>query len=232
MMRSASASVLSVDIARSIVQEALEGKYDGLDAASLDLALRRAWRAAGGVGSEDGLKALLAPVDGPGTDVRNHVVVLHLIERFWRHQPILRRSITAIHDALCGLGDGGGDIRQTSFVEDFGAEVPTNPTDVRGALTELELTVAALAPLFSQQTTRNQAMFLAFVFASVIRVHPFADGNGRAARFTVQYCLRLWNRGYVALPKVRNDPAWRLALSEAIGGRLDLLADEFVGRMK
>jgi fido (protein-threonine AMPylation protein) len=232
MTRSTSKSSLSIDVAKSIIRDALAGKYQGFDAAKLDLALRKSWVAAHEANSQDALNALLRPIDGPETDVWNHVVILHLIERFWRHKRAMRNSTTTIHGALYGFADGDGHIRQASFIEDFGGEVPTAVADVGSALNELEMMVAELTPLFAEQPIHSQATFLALAFASIIRIHPFADGNGRTARLVVQCCLRSWNKAYLPLPKVRNDEGWRQALSEAVAGRPDRLTEEFAHRMK
>ncbi|MCC5961139.1 MAG: Fic family protein [Rhodobacteraceae bacterium] len=76
------------------------------------------------------------------------------------------------------------------------------------------------------------APLLAHVFAATIRIHPFEDGNGRVARFTVQFLLTRWGMDLLPLPKVRNDPEWKRALRSAVRGELGELIDQIRNRLE
>jgi Fic/DOC family len=222
---------LTLSAARAVIAGALEGKYDQFGEAELERQVTEAWGATELVSSENDLMSLLHPTDGFSTDVINHVVVLRLIELFWRKRPLLGRPICYIHQAIYGVPGRVPDMRKSKYVGDFGGAIPTEVADMRGALVELELIVERLTPVLRGQAVSSQAVFLAHIFSSIIRVHAFSDGNGRAARMTVQYCLRLWDRPYLPLPKVRNVPTWHNALERAVTGDQSALVQEFISRM-
>jgi hypothetical protein len=222
---------LTLQTAKAVIAGALEGKYDDFLEDEFERALVKAWETAVDAPSEAALLKLLRPTVGLATDVTNHVIALHLIERFWREKAGMSAPITRMHQAVYGISNSTPEMRQTEFVGDFGGIVPTAIPNVMGALAELELVVARLTPIFGGQSIATQTVYLAHVFSSVIRVHPFHDGNGRTARLIVQYCLRCWGRPYVPLPKVRNEPSWRDALERAVAGDISALVKEFMRRM-
>ncbi|HVV74145.1 MAG TPA: Fic family protein, partial [Verrucomicrobiae bacterium] len=69
------------------------------------------------------------------------------------------------------------------------------------------------------------------IFGSLIRIHPFEDGNGRTARLFAFYALRCWGLPLFPIPKIRNDRKWKLALGCAVGGDALKLMRELYWRM-
>ena len=218
-------------LVEAVISEALERKYPDFGVAMLESTVEKAWKLAAACGSEAELLGRLRVIDGPAADIANHVIVLQLIARFWCHDAALRWPIGRLHQAIMNAPDTESTKRTTRHVADFGGEVPTKLADVEGALNELELlTERFMAPLRGQAAT-IQSVFLAHLFSSIIRVHPFHDGNGRTARLVVQYCLRSWGRSFMPLPKVRNSKQWRAALEQAIAGDIGPLTREFESRL-
>jgi fido (protein-threonine AMPylation protein) len=155
---------------------------------------------------------------------------LTMIEKVWvKNLP--QAPIATIHRFVFGKTVADGALRKSEFVLDFGGVPPTSPQQIAAALFELELQTERLLPALVGSATREKAVFLAHLFSSIIRVHPFEDGNGRVARFTVLLALRYWNLPYVMVPKVRNDKSWKEALELAIHGNIGNLTIEFLNKM-
>ena len=222
---------LTISVARAVISGALEGKYESCGEAEFELRILEDWNATARVSSESELLSFLSPTEDLLTDIMNHVVVLQVIERFWRMRPAMPKPIRQIHQAIYGVPGLAPDMRTSQYIGDFGGVIPTEVADVSGALTELELVIERLNPVLRHHAADIQAVFLAHVFSSIIRVHPFSDGNGRAARMIVQYCLRCWDRPFLPLPKVRNVPTWHNALERAVEGEQNALVQEFISRM-
>lgn len=137
--------------------------------------------------------------------------------------------VTRIHALASGV-DPLHSLRSTRFVEDFGGDVPTRVDEVGVRLDELERLVVTLSrtkPLCD----RVKATLLAHVFSSIIRIHPFQDGNGRVARFTVLYLITCWEVDPFLIPKVRNSRAWKSALASAVEGDTQDLTHVFLAEL-
>jgi hypothetical protein len=217
--------------AGAVIREAIEGKYKRFDEAVFDVILSEAWTVARQCPDEASLLAQLHMIGGLLDDVVNHVVVLHLIDRFWSNA-LLSRPIARLHRAIMNAPDPTTSKRNTRAIADFGGEIPTELTNIDGAINELELMMERFVPVFRGRDEMAQAVFLSHLFSSIVRIHPFQDGNGRTARLAVQYCVRAWGRGFVPLPKIRNSETWRTALEEAVAGDIGLLAGEFAARLE
>jgi len=216
--------------AAQLIEEAVENKYVDLPRTVLLHLFDLAWEQGMAAPDEATLTGWLRRVDGPAADVANQVILLLLIERFWAPGAVLALPLQTIHSALFGL-NGAKDFRTEIEVEDFDGTVRTAVKEVCARLDEIERFAHVFTPRLRHENREAQAMFLAYIFASVIRIHPFPDGNGRTARLFVQYALRCWGLPFLPLPKVRNDPRWKLALSAAIEGDVTPLAEQFKVRM-
>jgi len=179
---------------------------------------------------EGQLLARLRPIREFADDVHNQTIVLTLIERCWSNPPKLLRPLATLNRASFGKAEP--DFRSTDFVEDFGGIVPTDRNEIPARLDEIERLSEETVRCLTGRRLEDQALLLAYIFGSVIRIHPFADGNGRTARLFVFYALRCWGRPLFEIPKVRNDPAWKDALNAAVEGDVSKLKREFHRRIK
>lgn len=180
--------------------------------------------------SEEGVLGLLRTVAGPGDDIFNQAIVLNLIERFWRVRPP-KRPIETLHAAISGKIETGSIRRTKVYVPDFGGAPPSTPSDVAILLPELELFAERLVLPLSDASLSARAEFLAHMFSAIIRIHPFEDGNGRAARYFVQLCTMAWTQTFIPIPKLMNDKRWASALRAAVDGNTAGLAGEFRRRL-
>lgn len=172
----------------------------------------------------------LRPVRDLADDVNNQTIVLTLIERYWSDPPKLAKPLTTLNTS--SFGRTSSLFRVTDFVEDFGGEVPTSKDEVRARLDELERLCDQMVRGMAGSRLQDQALMLAHVFGSVIRVHPFEDGNGRTARLFAFYALKCWGRPLFPIPKVRNDSSWKVAMDSAVAGDALKLKDELFWRME
>jgi hypothetical protein len=164
------------------------------------------------------------------TDIANQVRCYLLIEKFWRYRKPPPEFLQMIHCMVLGLSIGQYAFRNTNIVPGYPNNIPTRIEDVPFRMTEIDDKIVSI-DILACENDHNKAAYLAELFAIIIRVHPFADGNGRTARIIVQYCLRYWGYQYIILPKVRNDEVWKEALEMAIKGNYYPLSNYFYSRL-
>nr|VFJ66337.1 MAG: Fic/DOC family protein [Candidatus Kentron sp. DK] len=213
-----------------LIEDAIRNKYANLSRAAFSRIFDQAWNRGMKAPDESALAGQLRIADGAEADVANQVILLLLIDRFWAPDAALARPLQTIHSMLFGL-NGANDFRTEIEVKDFDDELRTKVEEVRIRLDEIESLAWTFTSYLRNAGMEIQAMFLAHVFASAIRIHPFPDGNGRTARLFVQYALRCWRLPFLPIPKVRNDLGWKQALATAIDGDAGPLAEQFQVRM-
>lgn len=211
-----------------VIEASLVGKYSQLSSAALEelvaAALDRAERFADA--GETVLMLSGSPTVDFASDLNNQARCYVLIERFWRKRQPGPGFIRSLHASIMGKTVEQCELRNTESVPDYPGVLPTPVDEVADGLLLVDQRLCT-AIEYRGQAEREKAHYLADVFALIIRVHPFRDGNGRTARVAVQFCLRLWGYDYMVLPKVRNDEGWKNALSAAIDGAYEPLADYF-----
>ncbi|MSR57919.1 MAG: Fic family protein [Planctomycetaceae bacterium] len=165
------------------------------------------------------------------SDVINQARCLYAIEVYWRFTPPGRTFVRKMHAVTYGTRLSDVKIRTDSCVPDYGGIVPWETQDIDGGLKAIASKLSKV-PLCSKASVADKGLFLAELFAMFIRVHPFEDGNGRAARMLVLYCLRYWSNDFIVVPKVRNNQEWKRCLDEGVNGRLARLGTWFAHRIK
>jgi prophage maintenance system killer protein len=221
---------MNSDALVTLIHSAIENKYDAVDAEETVRALvRKALQGpeGGAVGQTAGI---LVPTHDLESDAVNQLRCYLLIERVLRFEKPSLVLVKRIHGAVCGVARDEIRFRDVEYVEDYGGYVPTPVDEIPRKLQEFEALLER-ADDYAVSTIPEQATFLAEIFATMIRVHPFQDGNGRTARMLVEYCLRRWGREFVVLPKVRNDVVWKDALSLAVSGEYGQLAGMLADRI-
>jgi Fic family protein len=164
------------------------------------------------------------------SDVINQTRCLYAIERYWRFRPPDRDFVRKVHSVACGCRLNDVKLRTEDYVADYGGIVPWQTRDIGGGLKAI---IKELSQVCQRSTAlaADQGLFLAGLFAMLIRVHPFEDGNGRTARMLVQYCLRAWDIDYIVVPKVRNDPQWKQCVDDGVQHNLTGLEEYFTQRL-
>lgn len=218
-----------IELISRFVLEAIEGKYTGLDEDAIrreiTIALSR-FSNADEIGEIfDGLHAVEVPED----DINNQVATLVAINKFRDHPDFRLAPLQTLHQLSFGTGP---NImwRRGELVEGYPEQVPTDVSSASASFIELENATRFIATT-PVKNVEVAAHLLAYIFSAVIRIHPFEDGNGRVARFSVQYLMKSWGMNLLPLPKVRNDTEWQNALKAAIEGNPSLLADQFLVRL-
>lgn len=150
-------------------------------------------------------------------DIQRQARVLSSIETIWRFKDVDFEAFVSIYRSIYGLGENSSPWRETELVLEDGFKVPTAPEriGIEGISIERILGDANEAVGVRLDLQIDLAVRL---FATIIRVHPFPDGNGRMARTMVNLYFRKWFLPYIAVPKVRNDAIWRDALHVAMDG--------------
>jgi hypothetical protein len=205
---------LSADLVTDFVVDAISNKYQDAPESVLAARSRQYFDSYLPVHAESELLARLRPLQGFEDDISNQVLVLLLIERHWRLQAP-QDPLRSLHAAAFGISRTERRLRSSETVADYDGPLP-HVEHVGVLLQELELLVERLVPVLAGAPARSQATFLAHLLSSIIRIHPFEDGNGRVARLCVQLCSRTWGRPFMVLPKVRNDSTWLASLSAAV----------------
>jgi fido (protein-threonine AMPylation protein) len=213
-----------------LIAAAIEGKYGDGSSRMVECRLVQMAPLLDVSASEAALRAHLAPPHSPEQDIDNQLIVIVLIEKWWSRGNHSGVGIRDVHRALFG-GDPVDAVRTLDHVPDFGGSTIISWQEVGCRIDELEIACREMADEMASAAPPIKARFLAYVFASIIRIHPFPDGNGRTARMYVQYLLRRWGDPYVVIPKIRNDPDWREALERAMPGDIRALQSQFERRM-
>jgi len=215
-----------------LVAISVKNKYPDSDIAGFRKIVFRKWPAVKLASKYSEIFELTSPVDSPLVDVTNQFITLYAVKNIWRANELNISIIRKIHGLLFGVNVKNISYRKSNYVNDFGGDVPTNYNQATSSLDEIEHVLVQLTPSISRAPDDCKSNYLAYIFSSIIRVHPFEDGNGRTARMVVQYILNQWNHEAIEIPKVRNDPGWKFALSEAVNGKTSPLASEFLKRLQ
>lgn len=214
-----------------LVLAAVDGKYDSVSRSDVRKAVARAIAAIAATTSEKQLLFAGVPSRDLETDVANQVRCLVVIERFWRFRPPDASLVSRVHSVSFGIAVRDIRRRKSEYVVDFGGAVPTQSAAIRRGLKTINEHLRKVDKVPSSSVS-DKASFLAKLHSDIIRVHVFEDGNGRAARMLVQYCLRYWGDDYIVIPKFRNNAVWRKALEDGVRGDHARMAGYFAKRIR
>lgn len=220
---------IAKDFYLAAVSTAILNKYANVPQSQIAEAVSIAIRDIDGA-TEAQLIARLQPVRGFLDDINNQAIVLALIERFWSDPPKLDRPLTTLNAS--SFGNTTPVFRSTDYVADLDGDVLTSKTEVVPRLDELERFCRHVIPNMSISPIDEKVLILAHIFGSLIRIHPFVDGNGRTARLFAFYALRCWGLPLFPIPKVRNDPDWKAAIEAAVAGDPLKLKNQFLSRVE
>jgi len=213
----------------SLITAAVLNKYGKTSCAEVEPIVARIIDAVRG-DTESQLISRLRPVRDLVDDVSNQTIVLTLIERNWSNPPKLEHPLTMLNNS--SFGRIIPSFRTRDYVEDFGREVPTPRSEIPARLDELERLSQQSVCGMNVGSLADKALILAHIIGSLIRVHPFEDGNGRTARLFTFYALQCWRLPLFPIPKVRNDAGWKDAMDSAVAGNASKLKNELVWRME
>ncbi len=174
-----------------------------------------------------------------GKPLKDHMEAVNLLQA-WERVKILaqpgatigERDLLDLHRiVLTRVEDSFAGIYRSSAVRISGAShIPPNPIKVPDLMSEL----FAGLPSISDPVERA-----AHLHYGIARIHPFADGNGRAARLAMNFILLAAGYPPVSIsPDLRHDyyraleaadsgdfPAWQSFLNQQLDHELDLLLD-------
>lgn len=209
-------------IITQVVSEAIEGKYPEISSYDISCEALAIYERVSHELSLEGLLSHCREIGAASDDINNQVIVLVLIDKFKDAKQLSLKPMAFLHQVIY-VKDLDTMKRTTTNVPDFSGNFLTEISQIEARFEELEVLVKTLA-VTPVNTAAVAAYLLAHVYAATIRIHYFKDGNGRVARYTVQYLLKCWGCEFLALPKVRNDQNWKNALSDAIEGKVGRLA--------
>ena len=107
---------LPLELMRALVGDALEGKYGKREERQFDSAFDLSVKEAMGARGERGLVGKLVPVIGFVSDVRNHVITLCLIEKYWHAPEDGMDAYVQVHVSRSRARDGESHGTPASFV--------------------------------------------------------------------------------------------------------------------
>lgn len=206
-------------------------KYQELNPSTLETTISKVVTLTlGSVTSYESALSLVSTPKDPITDITNQMIALKVAFETPKNCP--KPVIFNLYRLLYGIKSEEMRYRDVEYVPDFGGRVPTSKHLAQGAIKEIEFLLNSFMHDISNAAVDIKAKFLAYIFSSIIRIHPFPDGNGRTARLIVQYVLGSWRMDCLPIPKVRNDLEWKQALELAVDGNLTQLTHEFYTRLQ
>lgn len=214
-----------------LIHAAIEWKYGDRSLSDIREIVTKALEAFRKTTSEQSLLHRREPTVSFQTDVVNHARCLYAIEVYWRFMPPSRDFVQKVHAVTCGIRLSDVKTRTDRYVPDYGGLVPWKIQDIDSGFKAIVRKLSEVDQ-FSEASATDKGLFLAEMFASLIRVHPFQDGNGRTARMLIQFCLRYWENDYIVVPKVCNNQQWKRTLDEGVKGKLSKLNEFFTQRIR
>ena len=201
---------------------ALDNKYSNVDIIALEKKILWHWRHI-----KNSTEPFLYNIKSTDleSDIHNQVKTMYLIENDWSQCVSFPSPLFTIHKTVYGYTNPHEFIRSTDTVVDYKKDIQVEIVGILPRLNELERISCQLLPCLKNGNTIIQSHFLAHMISSIIRIHPFQDGNGRLARMYTYYALKTWGKPYFIIPKVRNDQSWKNALGLAIDGKINDLAE-------
>lgn len=221
--------MISNRLLNDIVYGAIENKYGMEDQELRELVTKLVTQ----VSDASKGRALISPAKVIEQDIINQILTLRIVlglSSDAEKELECGKPISFIHSLLTGVSEPS-KYRVEEYVADLGGDALTQANEIPARLDELERQVVFSAQSLNRASIAIQASWLAQVFSAIIRVHPFPDANGRTARSVAFYLLASWNRNLFVIPKVRNEPEWKSALSLAINGNCSVLSSYFVRKI-
>jgi len=165
-------------------------------------------------------------------DIVNQIRCMEMIDTQWYKQDIDISMIWRLNAYSRGLHLHDVESRTHDDIPDYEGRIPTKSEDIKSSITLLENSLEELQrAVLENNTNAYIARHMAKIFALIIRIHPFEDGNGRTARFMIQLVNRKLNKNYMVIPKYRNDKVWAETLNSAVKGDLSLLTEYFLVKL-
>lgn len=223
-------STLPETLVCRMIWAGIAGKYPQTQKAHIYGWVPKYLRAAERLGTLDEFERSTRPIGSARDDVRNQVLTMVAISRLSGEFLKQELPLITVHRLLYGESVGR-TTRTAETVEGYDGRIPTRLSEAAARFAEVNTLLCALANMPGPADPQFRAYLMAYLFAAIIRIHFFTDGNGRVARACMALLSSVWHCPYVVIPKVRNDAGWRQALSEAINGDMSKLAYELDARM-
>lgn len=165
-------------------------------------------------------------------DVKVQLECFEKIETDWSKRDLSFDFLVSVNALVTGEERGNALFRSEEYVRDFGGETPTNVDDIPTGISAIKQILSRLNSRDYEGQEDLLATDMAEAFCTIINVHPFADGNGRTARFLIQLVLLKEGFEYLELPKYRNNEDWRHALDMGTKNDFTAAAAFLLSRLK